>query len=96
MCGKGPEYVKNETLNPKRTLTSSVRVLGGALPLVSVRTTDSIPKESLMEAMKRIASMSVEAPVEAGQIIRKDFMEEGVDLISTKSVPKLDNINEIE
>ncbi len=96
MCGKGPEYVKNEILNPKRTLTSSVRVLGGALPLVSVRTTDSIPKESLMEAMKRIASMSVEAPVEAGQIIRKDFMEEGVDLISTKSVPKLDNINEIE
>jgi len=86
MCEKGPQYVKNEILNPKRTLTSSVRVTGGAIPLVSVKTTDSIPKERLRDAMKLIAELVVQAPVEMGQVVRRDFMEEGIDLVATKSV----------
>jgi len=86
MCEKGPVYVKNEILNPKRTLTSSVKVRGGTLPLVSVRTTDSIPKEKLREAMEIVTGMSVDAPVELGQILQKDFIEPGVDLIATKEV----------
>lgn len=86
MCGKGPEYVKNEILNPKRTLTSSVKVSGGTIPLVSVKTTGSIPKEKLMDAMKLIVELTAKAPVAPGQIIRKDFMEEGIDLIATKAV----------
>jgi CxxC motif-containing protein/NADPH-dependent 2,4-dienoyl-CoA reductase/sulfur reductase-like enzyme len=87
MCEKGPEYVKNEILNPKRTLTSSVRVAGGTIPLASVKTTGFIPKEKLRGAMKLIAALAVEAPVEPGQVIRKDFIEEGIDLVATKAVP---------
>jgi len=86
MCGKGPEYVKNEILNPKRTLTSSVRVSGGVIPLASVKTTGSIPKEKLLDAMELINKISVEAPIELGQILQKDFMEEGIDLVATKTV----------
>jgi len=89
MCGKGPEYVKNEILNPKRTLTSTVRVTEGAIPLASVKTTGAIPKEKLREAMKLINGLVVEAPVELGQVIAKDFMEEGIDLVATKSVRRL-------
>ena len=90
MCGKGPEYVKNEILNPRRTLTTSVKVTGGAIPLVSVKTTDSIVKESLMDAMRLINEIAVEAPVTLGQVIRGDFMEPGVNLVATKSVNAAD------
>lgn len=86
MCGKGPEYVKNEIMDPRRSLTSSVRVLGGRMPLVSVKTTGSIPKEKLQDAMKIVNSISVSAPIELGQIIQKDFVEEGIHLIATKTV----------
>ena len=86
MCGKGPEYVKNEILNPRRTLTTSVKVIGGTLPLVSVKTSDSIPKEKLGEAMKQVAILTVQAPVEPGQIIYKDFIESGIHLVATKGV----------
>jgi CxxC motif-containing protein/NADPH-dependent 2,4-dienoyl-CoA reductase/sulfur reductase-like enzyme len=86
MCEKGPQYVKNEILNPKRTLTSSVRVTGGTVPLVSVKTTDSIPKERLRDAMKLIVELAASAPVEMGRVICKDFMEEGIDLVATKTV----------
>ncbi len=87
MCGKGPEYVKNEILNPKRTLTSTVRVAGGVNPLVSVKTTGPIAKEKLREAMKQVSGLTADAPVEPGQIIAKGFMEEGIDLVATKKVP---------
>ena len=88
MCGKGPEYVKNEILNPRRTLTSSIKVTGGVIPLVSVKTTGSIPKDKLLEAMEHINELTVEAPVVLGQIIRKDFMEVGIDLVATKNIVK--------
>lgn len=91
MCAKGPEYVKNEILNPRRTLTTSVRVRGGMLPLVSVKTTGSIPKERLQEAMRLISELAVEAPVESGQIIREGFLEEGIHLVATKAVPESGN-----
>ncbi|HWQ78349.1 MAG TPA: DUF1667 domain-containing protein [Anaerovoracaceae bacterium] len=87
MCEKGPGYVKNEILNPKRTLTSSVRVTGGAISLASVKTTGFIPKEKLRDAMELISALAVEAPVKPGQVIRKDFIEEGVDLVATKEAP---------
>jgi CxxC motif-containing protein len=86
MCGKGPEYVKNEILNPKRTLTSTVRVTGGEIPLVSVKTTGGLPKERLLEAMALISEIEIAAPVTVGQVIAKDFTEEGIDLIVTKRV----------
>jgi len=87
MCEKGPAYVKNEILNPKRTLTSSVRVTGGTIPLASVKTTGFLPKEKLPDAMELISKIVVEAPVEAGQVIVQDFMEEGISLVATKEVP---------
>ena len=86
MCAKGPEYVKNEILNPRRTLTTSVRVIGGTLPLVSVKTSGSLPKEKLKEAMRQVIDLTVNAPVLPGQVIVKDFIEEGIDLIATREV----------
>jgi len=89
MCGKGPAYVQNEILSPRRTLTSSVKVTDGVIPLVSVRTTETIPKDKLREAMAILAKMTVKAPVSLGQIIAADFMETGVQLIATKSVDQI-------
>lgn len=86
MCGKGPEYVKNEILDPKRTLTSSVKVTGGSIPLVSVKTTGGIQKDRIREAATAVSRLTVEAPVSLGQVIAKDFIEPGIDLIATKAV----------
>ena len=86
LCGKGAEYVKSEILNPRRTLTTSVKVLGGAMPLVSVKTTGTIPKEKLRDAMRLASSLAVEAPVKSGQILHRDFIEEGIHLVATKTV----------
>ena len=55
-CPRGAEYGKNEVTNPLRTVTSSVRVTGGELPLVSVKTAGEIPKGKI-EAAKAMGSL---------------------------------------
>ena len=86
MCGRGEDYVKRELISPMRTLTSSVKVLGGEREIVSVRTTSGISKQAINDAMKRIKRLIVAAPIETGDVIEKDFMTIGVDLIATSKV----------
>jgi CxxC motif-containing protein/NADPH-dependent 2,4-dienoyl-CoA reductase/sulfur reductase-like enzyme len=88
MCGKGIEYAAQEILSPERTLTSSVKVLGGERPLVSVRTTGRIPKEQLAEAMEIIQTIEIVAPATAGQILCRNFLNSGSDLATTGDVKK--------
>ena len=44
-CPKGEAYGKKEVTNPTRIVTSIVKVTGGVLPVVSVKTASDIPKE---------------------------------------------------
>ena len=48
-CPKGEAYGKKEVTNPTRIVTSTVRVSGGVLPVVSVKTASDIPKEKIMD-----------------------------------------------
>ncbi len=89
-CPRGEEYARQEALEPRRVLPTSVKVVGGRAPLVSVRTDRPVPKERLEELMQEIKGMSVEAPVRIGQIIAPDLLGTGVDLVATRSVPRED------
>ncbi|MGC8705150.1 MAG: DUF1667 domain-containing protein [Athalassotoga sp.] len=87
-CPKGEIYAKDEVTDPKRVLTSSVKVINGKIPLVSVKTDRSIPKRLIGEAMKVIKSAHVEAPVKVEDIIIENFLNTGANLIATRSVEK--------
>lgn len=85
-CKRGEDYVRQELTDPRRTITSSVLVLGGELPLASVRLTGPIPKAKIFDAMKEIRKISVKAPVKAGTVLIHDLFGYDSDLIVTKSV----------
>jgi thioredoxin reductase/CxxC motif-containing protein len=85
MCSKGEDYVLSELVSPLRVLTSSIKVIGSDKELVSVRTTSGIPKETLMQAMDIIKNIKLEKAVNQGEIILKDFIIEGVNLIASSN-----------
>jgi CxxC motif-containing protein len=89
-CEKGIEYSKNEVLNPKRILTTSILVKNGILPLLSVKTSKPIPKEKIFKILEIIKRTSVNAPVEIGEIIIKNILDTGSDIIATKTIKKFD------
>ena len=85
-CRIGAEYGRAEVTAPVRTLTSSVRLEGGELPLVSVRSDKPIPKEKIFDCMKVIRAAFATAPVIIGDILIKDCAGTGADMIATKNV----------
>ena len=50
-CKRGYEYALEEYKAPKRILTSTIRVKGGVLPVIPVRSNVPIPKEKLFDSM---------------------------------------------
>lgn len=91
-CKRGLEYARKELTRPERTVTSTVRVSGGAANVVSVRTAADVPKDAIWDVMKAINSLTVPAPVQIGDILLTDVAGTGVALTATKSVAKNNSI----
>lgn len=87
-CIRGKDYVRKELFNPERVLTSSIKVKGGKLPLVSIRTDKDIPKEKILSLMEIINQQEVKAPVHIGDVLVSNPLDLNADIIATKSVEK--------
>lgn len=85
-CKRGDDYARKEVTHPMRVVTSTIRVTGGELPVVSVKTEQDIPKEKIMDIMNSLADISVPAPVHIGDIILENVAQTGVNIIATKDV----------
>ncbi|MEJ8735229.1 MULTISPECIES: DUF1667 domain-containing protein [Mediterraneibacter] len=85
-CKRGKEYAVNELLHPMRSLTTTVRVKGGADKRVPVRTKQEIPKEKIMECMAILKKVEVTAPVKIGDIVVKNIAGTGADIIAAKDI----------
>ena len=84
-CAKGKKYAANEAENPVRIITSTVLSHGLDLKMIPVRTDKPIPKAKQFEAMERIRKINLSKPVKLNEVIEKDFIEQGVNLIATRS-----------
>jgi HAD superfamily hydrolase (TIGR01509 family) len=93
MCEKGITYGKEEQSNPTRNITTSVRIYGGTLPMLPVKTAKPIPKGAITEVVREIHKISNStdfpcvAPVLSGDIILKNAANTGVDIIATRHIP---------
>lgn len=85
-CKRGPIYGVKELSNPTRLLTSTVKISGGTLPRIPVRTDIEIPKDKIFEVMEIINSIELNAPIKMGQIVAENILGLGVNIISSKSV----------
>lgn len=86
-CPNGDHYARKEVTDPRRTVTSTVRVLGGSLPVISVKTAQDIPKNKIFDCMQELATIRVKAPVQEGDVIVSNIADTGVPVIATKEIP---------
>ena len=83
-CPRGEDYARQEVTCPMRTLTTALRVTNRENTMVSVKTAAPIPREKLMEAMKVLKALPVEAPVALGQVLLPDLY--GTQVAATSGV----------
>ena len=87
-CAKGKEYAVGELLHPERTIATSVPLLGGDAPLISVRLNRPIPKEAIFAAMTEINKLRPQAPVSVGQVLLPRILGYNSDVIATRNAEK--------
>ncbi len=92
-CQKGRDFIQNEIRHPLRVLTGSVKVRNGAFALVSVKTPTPIPKKFLRQLGSLTHQLQVEAPVEIGQVIAENLLDEGIQLVATRRVERLSDVS---
>ena len=88
-CDRGAKYATSEVTSPVRIVTSNAFVSDGIRNVVSVKTSDAIPKDKIDECIDALREITVEAPVKAGDIILKDVAGTGIDVIATANVDAL-------
>ncbi len=85
-CMRGEIYARSEVKDPRRVVTTTVRVEGGADPVVPVKTNGDIPKGKMEECVVELKNIVVTAPLNTGDVVCTNVADTGVDVVTTGSV----------
>lgn len=89
-CKRGLVFGENEYVNPKRMVTTTVQVTGSHLKRLPVISTDELPLDHLFAYMHELYQVTVEAPIEKGQVIIKNIGNSGVDMVASRRLQKIE------
>lgn len=83
-CSNGKRYAESEVIEPKRILTTSIRVADSSM--CSVKTREPIPKDKLMAAMATLKDVTLTPPIRIGDVVYKNILNTGVDVVATRNI----------
>jgi len=86
-CSRGAKYARQEFTDPRRGMSTTVRVEGARWARLPVKVSKPIPKHRVIEAARIIHGVVVQAPVKVGDVVLRNLLgEEGVDVVATRSM----------
>ncbi|WP_026883480.1 DUF1667 domain-containing protein [Clostridium akagii] len=74
--------------NDKGIFTTLVRVKGSVVNVVSVKSSEAIERKIFIECSKALSRIYVGIPIKCGEIICKNILNTGVDILSTRNISK--------
>jgi len=86
-CKIGKKYAEQEYKSPQRVLTGTVRTEGSIRPLLPVRSNKPIPKDILTDCMSVLADVRVRPVLNIGDIVIRNILGTGANLIATDDLP---------
>lgn len=85
-CPRGEVYGVAEMTHPSRVVTSTVRLMGGNVARLPVKTSCPVPKEKMKDVMAEIHHLQVTAPVTIGDVLVPHILGLDADLVATRTV----------
>ena len=85
-CVKGIEFATEELLDPKRNLATSLPINGALFKMVSVRLNRRVSRKMLDAVLAEIRQLRPTPPVHRGDVLIKDVLGTGADVIATRTV----------
>ncbi len=87
-CPRGKAFAISEMTEPKRTICSTVKTVFPGCPVLPVRVSDDIPKDSIFDVMREINAVVLTERIGRGDVIIENVLGLGVDVISTSDLLK--------
>jgi CxxC motif-containing protein len=85
-CLKGKEYVKDEFHDPRRILTTTVKIRNAKFPRIPVRTETGVPKDKLDCCLEELNEVELVAPVNVGDVVIEDVCSTGIPVVTSRSL----------
>ena len=86
-CKRGDDYARQEHLDPRRMVTTTIKVKQGRWARLPVRTTQSIRKAQVLPVCRALRCVTVNAPVKMGQVIVSNILNSGADIVASRDMP---------
>lgn len=93
-CKRGASFAVSEMTEPKRSVCTTVRTVFKDAPVIPVRVSAEIPKDRIFDVMREINAVTLSSPVGRNDVIIKNVLGLGADVIATSGVLKELNIRE--
>ncbi|MEG0664101.1 MAG: DUF1667 domain-containing protein, partial [Clostridia bacterium] len=82
----GIDYGINELKNPQRVITTTVAISNSSSCRLPVKTNKTISKKLVFQCMEEINKVCVKTPVFVGDVIIKNILNTGSDVVACKNV----------
>jgi CxxC motif-containing protein len=86
-CKRGKTFAEQEFSDPRRSVSTTVRVEGGRWARLPVKTAAQIPKDRVEELCDTLHELTLEAPVRMGDVVLEDALGTGVDVVASRDMP---------
>jgi CxxC motif-containing protein len=88
-CKRGQEYARQELLDPRRKVATTVRISGAIHPLLPVYTSAAFPKPKIPELLALLRQINVSAPVQTNQVIFEDALGTGINILASRDMQEV-------
>lgn len=85
-CNRGLDFAIKEITQPSRVVTGRVMLRNGRMKRLPVKTTDLVPKDKIDELMFILNNTETSAPVKRGDVVIKNVLGLGIDVIAARKI----------
>jgi len=86
-CKRGKTFAHQEFTDPRRSVSTTVGIDGGRWARLPVKTAEPIPKPKVQALCDALHEVRMRAPVKMGDVVMKDALGTGIDIVATRDMP---------
>lgn len=85
-CPRGVTYGKQEVTDPRRYLTSTVKIESKYYRRLPVISSGDLPKDKVSDVVKYLDTVVAKAPIKVKDVLVENVLGLGVDILSTRTI----------
>ena len=86
-CKRGKTFAVQEFTDPRRSVSTTVRVEGGRWARLPVKTAEQVPKDRVRELCDALHRLTLRAPVAMGDVVLDDALGTGIAVVAARDMP---------